>query len=225
MSTVAVVLAGCGVFDGSEINEVVLTLLALEQTGLKYQALAPARPQRQVTDHVAKQAATSESRSILIESARIVRGDVLALDEVSAEDFQAMIVPGGFGAAQNLCDFASHGCEMTLQADFLHLASAFVQAKKPMGLMCIAPVMVPHLYGKKCKMTIGSDADVISQIMAMGGTHIACAVDEIVIDEAHKVVTTPAYMLARSISEAKSGIDKLVTQVANWLTSNEKQEG
>ena len=214
MQKIAVILSGCGVFDGSEINEVVLTLLALEQAGLSYQAIAPNNEQ-DITNHLSKQA--QSQRNILEESARIMRGNIIALDEADPADFAAVIFPGGFGVVQNLCDFASQGEAMTVRADVLAFAQAISQANKPAGFICIAPVMIPAICGQNIPLTIGNDAAIISKVEAMGGIHQNCPVDDIVADESHKVVSTPAYMLANGVSEANSGIQKLVQRIATWL--------
>ena len=216
MKKVAVILAGCGVFDGAEINEVVLTLLALEQAGLAYQALAPDRIQATVVDHV-NSAASEDQRNILQEAARIVRGEIQPLAMADPIEYDALIIPGGFGAVQNLCDFAQKGRDMTVADDVLKFGQAMFQAGKPLGFICIAPVMIPAICGEGIQLTIGNAANVIENIGAMGGRHIECAVDGIVSDDEHKVVSTPAYMLASSISEAKLGIDKLVQRIAGWV--------
>ncbi|MDG3085651.1 isoprenoid biosynthesis glyoxalase ElbB [Vibrio hannami] len=205
---VAVVLSGCGVFDGAEINEAVLTLLAVEQEGAEYQAFAPDKDQFHVIEHNNGQELL-EGRNVLVEAARIVRGNVLALDKLDVEEFDALLIPGGFGVAKNLSDFAISGDKLQMDSTFERVLLAFKQAEKPVGYMCIAPVLMPKIYaGVKC--TIGSDEATAQVINALGGEHINCPVDDIVVDDKYKVVSTPAYMLASNISEAKSGIDKLV---------------
>jgi len=151
--------------------------------------------------------------NVLVEAARIARGEVLDLAQANADDYDALIIPGGFGAAKNLCDFAVNGSNCTLNPDVQRFTQAIHGAGKPVGLICIAPAMTPLLFGQGTTCTIGSDADVAAAIETMGGHHQACAVNEIVIDREKKVVTTPAYMLAGSVLEAASGIDKLVTEV------------
>ena len=213
MSKVAVVLAGCGVYDGAEINEAVLTLLSLEQQGATYQCFAPNIKQLHVINHLTGEPAEGESRNVLVEAARIARGNVLDLATVEVADFDALLVPGGFGAAKNLCDFAVAGTEMKVQDDFLRVARAFHQAGKPIGLICIAPVMAAAICGEGTRCTIGNDADTAAAITAMGGVHLACPVSEARVDTERKLVTTPAYMLAGSVAEAYSGISKCVQEV------------
>lgn len=212
MKRVAVVLSGCGVFDGSEIFESVLTLLALDRAGASISSLAPNIQQHHVVDHVT-QKQTAETRNVLTESARLVRGDIQDIATVSADQFDAAIYPGGFGAAKNLCDFAFQGSNCNIQAEVLAFGQAMAEAGKPQGFMCIASVMISQIYGAGVRQTVGHDQETINKIMAMGGIHEACEVDGVVIDQQHKVVSTPAYMLAKSIKEAATGIDRLVSTV------------
>jgi enhancing lycopene biosynthesis protein 2 len=213
MTKVAVVLAGCGVYDGAEINEAVLTLLCLEQQGASYQCFAPDMEQMHVINHLTGEPAEGESRNVLVEAARIARGNIKPLTEADVADFDALLVPGGFGAAKNLSNFAVAGAEMTIQPDFLQLGRAFHAAGKPIGLICIAPVMAAAITGEGTRCTIGNDADTAAAINAMGGEHLECPVSEARVDVEHKMVTTPAYMLAGSVSEAYSGIGECVKEV------------
>ena len=213
MAKVAVVLSGCGVYDGAEINEAVLTLLNLEQQGASYQCFAPDIDQLHVINHLTGEPVEGESRNVMVEAARIARGNVLDLAGASADDYDALVVPGGFGAAKNLCNFAVAGADMEIQPDFLRVAQAFHQAGKPIGLICIAPVMAAAICGKGTQCTIGNDADTAAAIQAMGGQHLDCPVDEARVDASRKMVTTPAYMLAGSVSEAYAGISDCVREV------------
>lgn len=213
MKKVAVVLSGCGVYDGAEINEAVLTLLCLEQQGASYQCFAPDVAQMHVINHLTGEPVDGETRNVLVEAARIARGNVLPLTEAAADNFDALLVPGGFGAAKNLCNFAVAGADMEVSAEFLALAKSFHQAGKPIGLICIAPVMAAAICGEGTACTIGDDAETAAAIECMGGTHIACPVTEARVDKERKMVTTPAYMLAGKVSEAYSGISACVTEV------------
>jgi enhancing lycopene biosynthesis protein 2 len=213
MAKVAVVLAGCGVYDGSEIHEAVLTLLALDRRGVDYQCLAPDINQLHVVNHLTGQVAVGEARNVLVEAARIARGKVLDLAQANAGDFDALLVPGGFGAAKNLCDFAVAGNAMQVQPDFLRFAQAMHKAAKPIGLICIAPAMAAKIFGAGVECTIGNDVEAAAAITAMGGKHIDCAVQKAVVDKRNKLVTTPAYMLAQRIGEAAQGIDECVGAV------------
>jgi enhancing lycopene biosynthesis protein 2 len=209
---VAVILSGCGVYDGAEIHESVITLLRLDQRGAKVQCFAPDIAQLHVINHLTGEP-MPETRNVLVESARIARGEIKDIREARVEDFDALIIPGGFGAAKNLSSFATEGAACSVQADVLNLAEAFAEAGKPIGLMCISPAIAAKIYGPGVICTIGTDADTAAAVSKMGGTHQECEVSEIVEDKARKLVSTPAYMLAQSISEAASGINKMVDRV------------
>ncbi|WP_027965926.1 isoprenoid biosynthesis glyoxalase ElbB [Halomonas halocynthiae] len=210
---VAVILAGCGVQDGSEIYETTLTLLRLDQLGISYDCFAPDIEQHHVVNHRSGEVAQGETRNVLVEAARLARGEISALDELSVDDYDAVIVPGGFGVAKNLSNFAEAGADMVIQDGVREKLSGFHAVGKPIGLMCIAPVMVPRVLGQGIAVTIGSDPSVSGAISAMGGLHRGCAVDDIVVDFSNLVVTTPAYMEAQRISDAAKGIFKLVDRV------------
>jgi enhancing lycopene biosynthesis protein 2 len=154
-----------------------------------------------------------QQRNVLEESARIARGNIKDLHELHVADFDAVILPGGFGVAKNLSDFALLGARCTVQPDVLAATQAFVKAGKPVGLICIAPALAARIFGAGVTCTIGTDHETAQAMTAMGAVHAECAVDDIVIDTQHKLVTTPAYMLAQSISQAAAGINKLVDAV------------
>jgi len=213
MAKVAVILAGCGVYDGAEVNEAVLTLLALEQQGASYQCFAPDIEQLHVINHLTGEPVEGETRNVRVEAARITRGDVLDLAAANPDEFDALLVPGGFGAAKNLCNFAVAGSDMEVQADFLRVARTFHESGKPIGLVCIAPVMSAAICGEGTRCTIGNDPDVAAAITAMGAEHLECPVTEARVDAANKLVTTPAYMLAGSVLEAYGGISDCVKEV------------
>jgi enhancing lycopene biosynthesis protein 2 len=209
---IAVILSGCGVYDGAEIHESVITLLRLDQRGAQVQCFAPNIAQLHVINHLTGEE-MPESRNVLVESARIARGNIKDIREADVEDFDALIVPGGFGAAKNLSNFAVEGAGCTVQPEVLALAEAFAEAGKPVGLICISPALAAKIYGPGVTCTIGNDADTAAAMNKMGATHADCAVTDIVEDKARKLVSTPAYMLAQSISEAASGINKLVDRI------------
>ncbi|MGL6245816.1 isoprenoid biosynthesis glyoxalase ElbB [Pseudomonas sp.] len=217
---IAVILSGCGVYDGAEIHESVITLLRLDQRGAQVQCFAPNIAQLHVINHLTGDE-MPESRNVLVESARIARGNIKDIREASVEDFDALIVPGGFGAAKNLSNFAIEGAGCTVQPDVLALTEAFAEAGKPVGLICISPALAAKIYGPGVTCTIGNDADTAAAMNKMGATHKDCAVSDIVEDKARKLVCTPAYMLAQSISEAASGINKLVDRVLELTHEND----
>lgn len=212
MKRVGVVLSGCGVFDGAEIHESVLTLLALDRAGAQVHFFAPDKPQMHVINHLTGEE-SSESRNVLVESARIARGNIKPLSQADAGELDALIVPGGFGAAKNLSSFATQGAECSVDTELQRLVQQMHQSGKPLGFICIAPALLPKLLGVHTRLTIGNDPDTAEAIDAMGGEHVVCPVDDIVVDLDQNVVTTPAYMLANSIGEAAQGIDKLVARV------------
>ena len=207
---VAVMLSGCGVYDGAEIHESVLTMLALARAGVSYQCVAPNMAQAHVINHLSGEEAKGESRNVLVEAARIARGNVLDVSKANPADYAALFFPGGFGAAKNLCDFAFKGADCSIQPDVLKFAKAFASDKKPVCFICIAPAMIPRIYGDGARGTIGTDAGTAAAIEQMGGVHVSCPVREFVVDEQRKIVSTPAYMLAQNIAEAADGIEKAV---------------
>lgn len=216
MKTIAVCLSGCGFLDGAEIHEAVCTLLALDQAGAKALCCAPDTAQADVVDHAKHQPTTGERRNVLTESARIARGEIVNINAVKVEQINGLIFPGGFGAAKNLCTFAVDGPSCTVNADVERLVQAVLKARKPIGAICIAPAMLARIVGKlelHPKLTIGTDAGTAAAINKMGGKHCDCGVRDMVVDEQHKIVTTPAYMLGRGPAEVFEGIRKCVNEV------------
>ena len=222
MPKIGVVLSGCGVMDGSEIHEAVLTLLAIDRQGAEAVCMAPNIDQTDVVNHLANQP-MKEKRNVLVEAARIARGKIRDIKTVKSNEIDALIFPGGYGAAKNLCDFAFKGRETTVHPDVTHLVNNMIQAKKPMGAICIAPAILAALYKgkKKVRLTIGTDSATAGHLEAMGAEHENCSVREFVVDRENKIVTTPAYMLAKRISEAAEGIEKLVKTVIELATGSE----
>ena len=213
MAKVGVLLSGCGVFDGSEIHEAVLTLLFLDRAGVEIVCMAPNMEQVHVINHLTQEA-TAEKRNVLVESARIARGAIKDLKAVQARDLDALIIPGGFGAAKNLSDFAFKGTAATVHPEVRRLLNDMVTAGKPVGAICIAPAtLTKALADRQPEVTIGTDQDTASAIEAMGGKHKACTVDMIHLDSKNKIVSTPAYMLGPGIKDVAQGIEKLVARI------------
>ncbi len=211
---VGVVLSGCGFLDGAEIHEATCTLLSLDRRGAKLVAMAPDVEQMHVVDHLTGAPAGGERRRVLAEAARIVRGQITGLSKVTAKDLDALIFPGGYGAAKNLCSFATDGRNMRILPDVERLAREMRGAGKPQGYICIAPVIAANLFGSdKVKVTIGDDRDTAAAIESWGARHVDCKVDEIAVDERLEIVSTPAYMLGPWIAPVAAGIDKLVSAV------------
>lgn len=210
---IGVVLSGCGVYDGSEIHEAVFTLLAIDRNGADAVCMAP-NAEFPVVDHLAG-AESGETRNALVEAARIARGNIRDIAGVTAADIDALIFPGGFGAAKNLCNFAVKGAGADVFPEVARLLKEVMAARKPIGAICIAPALIAATLGKEYapQLTIGTDEGTAAAINQTGSTHVACPVTEFVVDAKNKIISTPAYMLAGRISEAYDGIDKAVKAV------------
>ncbi|MDD2733425.1 MAG: isoprenoid biosynthesis glyoxalase ElbB [Desulfuromonadaceae bacterium] len=217
MKKIGVVLSGCGVYDGSEIQEAVFTLLAIDRQGCEAICMAP-DVDLSVINHLTSQE-TGEKRGVLVESARIARGAIRDIKGVTAAELDAIVFPGGFGAAKNLCDFAMKGSAASVNPDVSRLLKEMAAAKKPIGAVCIAPALIAAVLGREFSptVTIGTDAGTAAEIDKTGAIHQACPVTEFVIDRKNKLVTSPAYMLAERISEVADGIDKCVKEVINLI--------
>lgn len=220
MAKIGVVLSGCGVYDGSEIHEAVITLLAIDRAGAEAVCMAPNIDQMHVINHLTGEVAEGEKRNVLVESARIARGNIRDIKEISAADFDALMFPGGFGAAKNLCNFAVKGADCTVQPEVARLVREVIQAKKPLAAVCIAPALVSKVLGEDKiahKLTIGTDKDTAAALTAMGTEHVSCPVREFIVDRENKMVSSPAYMLAGRISEAAEGIEKTVKALLEMI--------
>ncbi len=220
MAKVGVVLSGCGVYDGSEIHEAVLTLLALDRAGAEIVCMAPDVDQMHVINHLTGEEAQGEKRNVLVEAARIARGEIRDISGVSASELDAVVFPGGFGAAKNLCDFAVKGPDCSVHPEVARLVREIVQAQKPLAAICIAPALVSKVLGNEKlahKLTIGTDEDTAAALGRMGTDHVSCPVREFVVDKENKIVSTPAYMLAGRISEAADGIEKTVKALLEMI--------
>jgi enhancing lycopene biosynthesis protein 2 len=218
MKKIGVLLAGCGVFDGSEIHEAVLTLLAIEKAGAEAVCMAPDKPQLHVINHLSGEV-MEEERNVLVEAARIARGNIQDLATVQAADLDALIVPGGFGAAKNLSKFAVDGPSGEVDAGVRALVEGMHASGKPIGLICISPAVGAQILGNKgIEVTIGTDADTASAIETTGAHHVSCGVTEIHADSERKIVSTPAYMLGQNVPEVGKGIEKLVQKVVEWIS-------
>lgn len=206
----AIVLSGCGVYDGAEIHEAVLTLLAVDRHGGTYQCFAPDRPQMHVVNHLTGQEAAGESRNVLVEAARIARGAIKPLSAFDPAEFDALVFPGGFGAAKNLCTFAVQGPDCTVDPESEAAIRAMAQAGKPIGALCIAPALMARVLGDGVQVTIGSDPGTAEAIEKMGARHTNAGHGGVVVDKARKLVTSPCYMLDSTISQIADGADNTV---------------
>ncbi len=219
MSKVGVLLAGCGYLDGAEVQEAVLTLLALDELGAEAVCMAPNIAQRKVVNHLTGEE-TGESRNVLIESARIVRGNIQDMASLQSADLDALILPGGFGAALNLSDFALSGANMTVDPEVARLIHDVHAAGKPIGAICIAPAIIAKLI-PGVKLTIGTDTGTAHALEQMGAAHEDCPVTNIVIDADKNVISTPAYMLGPWVKDVAAGIRACVKEVLACIQSAE----
>lgn len=219
MKKIGVLISGCGVNDGAEIHESVITMLALDRAGVETVMMAPNIDQMHVVNHYTGQE-MDEFRNVLVESSRIARGNIKDMAEVTGNDIDALIIPGGFGVVKNLCDYAMAGSECSINPDVFRLVTEVHLLQKPIGAICIAPAMMAKILGEQdesAEMTIGSDESTANDIKTMGSTHVTCPVTEMVVDKEKKIITTPAYMEAQSIKEAAEGIEKLVVEILSMV--------
>ena len=216
MPKIGVVLSGCGVNDGSEIHEAVITMLELDKAGVEMVLMAPNIDQLHVINHATGDE-MDDSRNVLIESARIARGNIEDIVVITSDDIDGLIFPGGFGVVKNLSDYAMAGSDCSINPDVLRLSKEVHDDGKPIGAICISPAVIARVLAGDTELTIGYDEQTASDIDRMGAKHMLCPVDEIIIDKEKKVVSTPAYMEAKSIKEAASGIEKLVSEILNMI--------
>jgi enhancing lycopene biosynthesis protein 2 len=207
----AVVLAGSGVYDGSEIHEATLALYSISKNGGSYQVFAPNMNQHHVINHITGEE-MHETRNVMVEAARIARGNIKDLKEFSADEFDAILFPGGFGVAKNLCTFAFQGADCQVNPDVESALKAMHKARKPIGALCIAPALIAKILGK-VEVTIGQDKGTAEAISAMGATHVTTTHGEIVFDKENKIVTTPCYMLDATIAQIGDGADNVVKTI------------
>jgi enhancing lycopene biosynthesis protein 2 len=214
MKKFAVVLSGCGVFDGAEIHEATMTLLAIAQQGATYEIFAPDIDQYHVINHLTHQP-MQEKRNVLVESARIARGKIKPLDQFKVSEFDALIFPGGFGAAKNLSTVAFDGPDAKVDPEVERAVKAMHAAGKPIGALCIAPAVIARILGN-VEVTIGNDPGTAGAIVKMGGRHVKTTHGEVVIDAKNKIFTTPCYMLDATIVQIYEGASKVVREILNF---------
>jgi len=215
MKKFAVVLAGCGVFDGAEIHEATLTLLAIAQQNGTYQCFAPDMEQYHVINHLTGEI-TSEKRNVLVEAARIARGNIKPLSGYHVDDFDALIFPGGFGAAKNLSTIAFHGADATVNIEVEKAVKQNLSAGKPIGALCIAPAFIAKIIGD-VSVTLGKDPKDAETIEKMGARHVNSDHGEVIIDKKYRVFTTPCYMLNATITDIYNGAFNIVKEINNFI--------
>jgi enhancing lycopene biosynthesis protein 2 len=206
---IAVVLAGSGVFDGAEIHEATLTMLAIIKAGATYQCFAPDIKQHHVINHITGEE-MQEERNVLIESARIARGNIKPLNEFVAREYDALIFPGGFGAAKNLSTVAFNGPDADVNPDVEKAVKDMLALKKPIGALCISPAFIAKIIGNGVEVTIGSDEGTAGAINAMGGKHVETTHGEVTVDKKFNVFTTPCYMSDATILDIENGATNIV---------------
>ncbi len=220
MLKIGVVLSGSGVYDGSELHEAVLTMLALDRAGTEQILMAPNIDQLHTVNHLNGNEMENENRNVLVEAARIARGNIREMSNINASELDALIIPGGYGVAKNLSDYAMVGPECEVNPDVMSLVVQMLEAGKPIGSLCISPVMIAKIMsriGRKARLTIGNNTTTARDIDSMGQVHVPCEATGIVIDQDNKIVTSPAYMSAARISDVATGIDKLVAAVIDLI--------
>ena len=208
MKKFAVILSGCGVFDGAEIHEATLSLLAISRQGASYEVFAPDINQHHVINHITGEE-MDETRNVLVESARIARGKIRKLKEFNPASFDGLLIPGGFGAAKNLSTWAFEGAGSTVLPEVEQAITGMVALKKPVGALCISPVLLAKVLGK-VHLTIGDDESTIDALESLGAIHVPTTHGEVVVDPDYNLVTTPCYMLDASISQIADGARNLV---------------
>ena len=212
----AVVLSGSGVYDGAEIHEATLTMLAIMKQGGTYQCFAPDIPQYHVINHLTGDE-MDETRNVLVESARIARGNIKPLTEFDGNDFDALIFPGGFGAAKNLSTVAFKGADAEVNPEVESAVKQMLDLGKPIGALCISPAFIAKIIGNDVEVTIGSDEGTAGAIDAMGAKHIVTTHGEVVIDKKYNVFTTPCYMLDATIIDIDNGATNVVKAMIKVL--------
>ena len=212
---IAVILSGCGVFDGAEIHESVLTMLAIAKQGAEYTLFAPDTKQHHVVNHLTGEE-MNEERNVMIEAARIARGAIKPLSEYNVNDFDALVMPGGFGAAKNLSSFAFEGADSTVESETLRAIKETHSAQKPIGALCIAPAVVAKALGN-IEVTIGQDKGTADAIEQMGATHKQTNHGEVVLDKVNKIATTPCYMLDANILQIAEGAENVVKATIDMI--------
>ncbi|TVQ86631.1 MAG: isoprenoid biosynthesis protein ElbB [Bacteroidetes bacterium] len=215
MKKFAVVLSGCGVFDGAEIHEATLSMYAIKKQGAEYEIFAPDIDQHHVINHITGDE-MNEKRNVMVEAARIARGNIKPLSEFNAADFDAILFPGGFGVAKNLCTFAFDGADCKVDADTEKAIKAMYKAGKPIGALCISPVVVAKILGN-VELTIGQDKDTASAVEKMGAHHKQTNHGEVIIDAKNNVYTTPCYMLDANIVQIGEGAENIVRAILKTL--------
>ncbi|KAA3605890.1 MAG: isoprenoid biosynthesis protein ElbB [Calditrichaeota bacterium] len=220
MAKVGVILSGCGFLDGAEIYETVLTLLHLDKAGAEVVAMAPDKNQHHVVNHIEGEE-TGETRNILVESSRLMRGNIKNINEVEVSELDALILPGGFGVAKNFCSFAFEGPNCSFDEEIAKMVLDVHNQGKPVGAICISPALIAKIFEKikSVKLTIGTDEGIANAVTSLNANHIVCEETDCVVDIENKIVTTPAYNISGvKIANVEQGISKLVSEVLSMIS-------
>jgi len=214
MKKIAVVLCGNGFKDGSEIRESVAVLWGLSKVGARVQCFAPDKPQADVVNCLTGKTVTGETRNMLVEAARIARGEILPLNQLNPSKYDAIVIPGGFGVAKNLCTFATEGSNGKVLPELKTILEKFHSDQKPIAAVCIAPAVVAMAFpGKQFEMTLGGPSEAAQEIEKLGHKHIATKASDCHVDRKNKIVTTAAYMCDAPIHEIFEGIRILTEEI------------
>lgn len=217
MNPIAVILSGCGNRDGSELQETLSLLLAIDRHDLKYQCFAP-EGSLAVVSYLDNKGETGEERDLMAESARIARGDIKPLSDYRADDYAALALPGGMGAARNLSDYAFVGQNMTVLPEVERAILDTHAAGKPVMAMCIAPMVLAKVLGPfDVTLTLGDSCAASKVAELLGANHEVCGPTDVCVDERNKVLTTPAYMVGTRISQIFDGAAHMVDRLVEWL--------
>lgn len=213
---IAMILSGSGVYDGSEIHEATMLMLSIVNNGMTYTAFAPNINQHHVINHLTGEE-MKETRNVLIESARLVRGNISDLKEYDPSEFDALVIPGGFGAAKNLSNYAFKGKDMDVNADVTNAIRRTLELHKPIGFVCISPVIAAKVVGKNVHVTIGSDPTTAEDINSLGGQHIEKDITEVAVDQDNLIFSTPCYMSAHNIGEIYEGCNNMIRAMSVFM--------
>ena len=212
---IAIIIGGCGHRDGSEIHETTMTMLAVEEHGATYQMFAPNRNQYHVLNHL-DGTEMQEQRNMLVEAARIARGNILPLENFDVNQFDAVIFPGGFGVAKNFFNYAFKGVDCEVDEQIAHIIKSVHQAGKPIGALCISPVLMAKILGN-ITVTIGQDAKTARDIEQMGATNVNTSNGDVVTDKKNKIFSTPCYMLDANLVDIHEDAYNLVEAMMEYM--------
>jgi enhancing lycopene biosynthesis protein 2 len=215
MKKFAVILNGCGHLDGSEIHESVMTLLAIDRQECSYTIFAPDMPQYHVMNHLTRQPMEGE-RNMMVEAARIARGNIREISEYRPADFDALVIPGGFGVAKNLFTYAIDGVNAKVLDSVRKAIVDTHNARKPIGALCISPVLVTKVLGD-ITVTVGSDPGTIADVEKMGASHVNTNITEVISDKQNLIFTTPCYMLDATIADIADSAENLISTMLEYM--------